>query len=503
MLTSNRLPSLRNFGDPILRNRLLCTAAALFAFVALPVHAEDDHDKRGLTHSIGDLDLTLTLDAGFGLFSVANAQHGLGSLSYRSDERAGGRAWSEGFIAPGLAADWHAGDSSVYGGFKLLGSATRGQGDAQRNSSTSDQPEALGVEDAYLGWKSGLTFASLGEDAIDISAGRQPFSVGDGFLLVDGTAEGQRRAAYVMGPRASFDRTAILKLNTEPVRADLFHLEGNVDQRFMRAGDAAATSLYGGNIEWFASSHKDHGRFEYEERQWYVGFTALTVYEADTGVSANRDGLDVYALRAGGALLSSLGEAFRDFALYSELGLQRNDETGRKSRAQAWYVEPQYSFSGLPWTPRVSYRYAHFSGDNNSNDGRNTAWDSLYTGGGARGFGTWDLGEIYTRYTPGGNSNLNSHMTHVALQPMEELAVGALFYRHFYDKPDTANGVTSDDLLTELNVYAQWDTPVPGLSVTSILGAAKAGDGRRQALGSTDANDRKTYLGQIVFGYSF
>lgn len=485
--------------------RLLFVPALLAACgMALPALADDDgHEARGLTRSLGDLDLTLTLDAGFGLFSVTNAIHGLGSQSRGSNAREGGRSWSEGFIAPGLGADWNMGDSSLYGGFKLVGSATRGEGDAQRDSSTSDRPESLGIEEAYLGWKSGIAFASLGEDAVDVSVGRQPFSVGDGFLLMDGTAEGFRRAAYVIGPRASFDRTAIVKLNTEPVRADIFHLEGNVDQRLMTGSDAAATRLYGGNIEWFASGHKDHGRFEYDERLWYVGATALTVYEADRGVASNRDGLDVYALRTGGALLSGLGEAFQDFAFYSEIGLQRNDAAGRRSRAHAWYAEPQYSFSALPWTPRLSYRYAHFSGDADANDGRNTAWDSLFTGGGPRGFGTWDLGEIYTRYTPGGNSNLNSHMVHLRLQPMEELAVGGLVYRHFYDKPDTANGVRSDDLLTEVNVYAEWETPLPGLSVTGILGAAKAGDGRRQQLGTTDATDRTTYLGQMVFGYSF
>ncbi|MFN4278583.1 MAG: alginate export family protein [Ferrovibrio sp.] len=485
--------------------RLLFVPALLAACgMGLPALADDDgHEARGLTRSFGDLDLTLTLDAGFGLFSVTNAIHGLGSQARGSNTREGGRAWSEGFIAPGLTADWNLGDSSLYGGFKLVGSATRGEGDAQRESSTSDRPESLGIEDAYLGWKSGIAFASLGEDAVDVSVGRQPFSVGDGFLLMDGTAEGFRRAAYVLGPRSSFDRTAIVKFNTEPVRADIFHLEGNVDQRLMTGSDAAATRLYGGNIEWFASSHKDHGRFEYDERLWYVGATALTVYEADRGVASNRDGLDVYALRAGGALLSGLGEGWQDFAFYSEIGLQRNGDASRKSRAHAWYAEPQYTFSALPWTPRLSYRYAHFSGDADANDGRNTAWDALYTGGGPRGFGTWDLGEIYARYTPNGNSNLNSHMVHLRLQPMEELAVGGLVYRHFFDKPDTANGVRSDDLLTEVNVYAEWETPVRGLSVTGILGAAKAGDGRRQQLGTTDATDRTTYLGEVVFGYSF
>ncbi len=475
-------------------------AAALIAVIALalPAAAEDEHERSGITHAFGDLDVTLTLDAGLGLFSVQEAQNGAGSLS-RNGRSKSDRNWAEGFVAPGLGLDYHAGESTIYGGFKLLGSFTRGDGDAQRNSSTSDRPEALGIEEAFIGWKSGSLFAALGDDAVDATIGRQSFQVGDGFLIADGTAEGFRRGAYVMGPRGAFDRTALLKLNTAPVRADLFHLEGQVDQDFMNGNDAAATKLYGGNIEFFQSGHKDHGRFEYDERLWYVGLTGLHVYEADRALAATRDGLDVYSLRTGGALLSSLGEAFSDFAFFSEYAIQRNEADGGKVRANAWYVEPQYTFSALPWSPRISYRYAHFSGNDDGDDTDET-WDSLYTGGGPRGYGTWDLGEIYARYV-GGNANLNSHMVHLRLQPADELAVGAIYYRHLYDEPDTGSGITSDKRYEEVNVYAEWETPLPGLSVTGVLGAGKAGRGREQELGV--AANETTYLGQVVFGYSF
>lgn len=460
--------------------------------------AEDEHERSGYTHSFGELDLTLTLDAGLGLFSVQNAQSGAGSLS--PDGRSKNtRNWSEGFVAPGLGLDYHVGESTLYGGFKLLGSLTRGDGDAQRTSSTSNRPEALGIEEAFIGWKSGSLFASLGDDAVDATIGRQSFQVGDGFLIADGTAEGFRRGAYVMGPRGAFDRTALLKFNTAPVRADLFHLEGQIDQDFMNGSDAAATKLYGGNVEFFESGHKDHGRFEYDERLWYVGLTALHVYEADRAIATTRSGLDVYSLRTGGAILSALGEAFSDFGLFSEYAIQRNDAGGGKVRADAWYVEPQYTLSALPWSPRVSYRYAHFSG-NDAGDNTNEAWDSLYTGGGPRGYGTWDLGEIYARYI-GGNANLNSHMVHLRLQPMDDLAVGAIYYRHLFDEPDTGNGITSDKRYREVNVYAEWETPLPGFSVAGVLGAGKAGRGREQELATTA--DETTYLGQVVVGYSF
>ena len=476
------------------------SAAALLALAAAacPAAAEDEHGRSGITRSVGALDVTLTLDAGLGLFSVQNAQNGAGSLSQNGRSKSD-RNWAEGFIAPGLGLDYHAGESTIYGGLKLLGSVTRRDGDAQRNSSTSDRPEALGIEEAFIGWKSGNLFAALGDDAVDATIGRQSFQVGDGFLIADGAAEGFRRAAYVMGPRGAFDRTALLKFNTAPVRADLFHLEGQVDQDFMNGNDAAATKLYGGNVEVFGSGHRDHGRFEYDERLWYVGLTALHVYDADRNLAETRNGLDVYSIRTGGAILSSFGDAFSDFAFFSEYAVQRNEADGGKLRANAWYVEPQYTLSTLPWSPRLSYRYAHFSG-NDAGDNTNEGWDSLYTGGGPRGYGTWDLGEIYARYI-GGNANLNSHMVHLRLQPMEELAIGAIYYRHLFDEPDSGAGITSDKRYREVNVYAEWETPLAGLNVAGVLGAGKAGAGREQELGT--AADETTYLAQVVFGYSF
>lgn len=477
------------------------SALALLTFALPAAAADDDHAGPGMTWSAGDVDLTLTLDAGLGFFSVANARHGLGSTA-RNGARAGGRDWAEGFIAPALGVDWHVLDSTVYGGFKLIGSATRGAGDAQETSSTSDRPEALVVDTAVLGWKSGLTFAALGEDAIDISAGRQPFVVGDGFLLADGTAEGFRRGAYVMGPRGAFDRTAILRVNTDPVRGDVFHLRSMTDQTYMRGNDAAATGLYGANVEWFASSHKDHGRFEYDERLWYVGATLLRAYEADRGSAQRRDGMDTYALRTGGTPLAGLGEAWAGLGLYGEYAIQRNDKAGSRQRANAWYIEPQYTFAALPWTPKIAWRYAHFSGDADTNDATGKAWDSLFTGGGPRGLSSWDQGEIYARYV-GGNSNLNTHMLHATVQPDEAVTLGLVYYSHRFDQPDTANGVTSDKLQTEVNAYVLWETPLPGLNVTALAGAARAGTGRQQALGTTDANNRTTWLGQLLFGYSF
>jgi hypothetical protein len=482
-------------------SRLLLLLTALCLAAPAAFAGEGEREKPGQRLNFGDLELGLTLDAGLGLFGVTNAQNGLGSLSSHG-VRQGGRRWAEGYVTPGLEAEYQLNDSALYGGVRATASITRGDGEAQRNAVTDMRPESLSLSEAYLGWKSGQSFAALGEDAVDASIGRQGFVVGDGFLIADGTLDSFRRNNHVVGPREAFDRTAILRLNTAPIRADLFRLESNTDQSFMRGKDSAATALHGANVEWFTSAARDEGRSEYEARQWYLGATVLNITDADEAISPPRDGMNVYSIRSGGALLSALGGGWQDAALYSEFARQRNDTAGRRLRAEAWYVEPQYTFSTLPWQPRLSYRYMHFSGDSDTGDSISRGWDPLFTAGGPRGYGTWDLGEIYARYV-GSNSNLNSHMVHLKLQPEADLSLGAILYRHSYDKPDTANGVTSDRLQDEVNVYAVWVTPLPGLEIATVLGAARAGRGLRQSLGTTDATDRTTWLGQMVFSYSY
>ncbi|WP_430397843.1 alginate export family protein [Ferrovibrio sp.] len=488
---------------PLPRPSALLLLTASLYLAASPTHAEDDHEKKGISTELGSATLNFTFDAAFGGFSVTNPQFG-GASNSPNGERAGKRNWFEGFVKPGLGIEQPIGDGTAYAGLSAIGSFTRGNGEAQATAGTAQQPDYFALEDAFIGWRSGATFAALGEDAVDISAGNQGFSIGDGFLIVDGTAEGWRRGAYVMGPRGAFERTAILKLNTDPVRADFFHLAGRVDQKRMRGNDSPGTQLYGANLEWFGSAHLDHGRSEYEERAWYLGATYLHIYDADTtatGGGANRDGLNVYALRAG--LVPS--DKFYGIGFFGEFAVQENDKTGSKVKAKAWYAEPQYTASALPWQPRLSYRFSRFSGDDNTNDTTDKSWDSLYSGGGPRGFGTWDQGEIYARYI-GGNSNLRSQMIHLKLQPDEALSLGGIYYRHDFDA--VPNGASSRRLMDEVNLYAQWETPLKGLNLTLVGGMGKPGDGQKQSAttnnaGNGEAVDRTIWLGQFVLGYSF
>jgi hypothetical protein len=482
-----------------------------FAIAAMTsgLRAEDDHDaeQSGIPVTVGVVDFRATFDAGIGAFDVQNAQFGLGSNS-RFGKRAGGRTWYEGFAMPGLEFDLPSEDNgSLYGRVSVIGSITRGQGEASPTSGTSDAPQHLAIEDAFIGWKSGTAFdAWLPSDAIDVSVGNQPFSVGDGFVLVNGTLDGFGRAANYLGPRIAFENTAILRLNTEPVRADIFHIAGGVDQDVMRGNDNPHTKIVGANVEWFKSTHGDHGRFEYEERKWYVGLMALKVYDADrnfsfngtqnTHAGANRDGLRVLSARFGGSFVPG----FDDFALFGEYGIQDNGAgaNGGTVDADAWYLQPQYTFSEIPWSPVVSARYAHFSGDSNTNDQVDRSWDPLYTDAGPRGGATWTQGQIYSQYV-GANTNLNSWYAGLELAPLDDLKVGLSLFRHRYDEPAQA-GARDDHLMDEVDLYAAWDTPIKGLSVTPTVAAGRAGKGQKQA-GLAASDDRTIWLGQIVVLY--
>ncbi|WP_298723883.1 hypothetical protein [uncultured Ferrovibrio sp.] len=78
----------------------ITTLACLTTFLTLPplaltvtaARAENGHDSGGLSYVAGDLELTFSLDAGLGFFTVPNAQNGAGSFSPHGS-RASRRDW--------------------------------------------------------------------------------------------------------------------------------------------------------------------------------------------------------------------------------------------------------------------------------------------------------------------------------------------------------------------------------------------------------------------------
>ena len=463
--------------------------------------------------------LAVGIEAGLGGFSVGNVDTGAGNVNtdaplqgpFPPSERRTTRDWFEGFVKPFAELETPFFDfGHTYALVSVVGALTRGNGDATSSlapqgarSTTSDAPQHAALEDAVIGWHSGNLFAdSLGEDAIELSGGRQSFVLGDSFLLGAGVVNGFGRAAFYLQPRASFDGAAILKLNLSPVRAKLFHLENRVDQDLMQGFDQPKTKFFGLDIVLFEASEEEPSPKAAGEKQarkaaqavqttrvkkevpdlWSAGFDFLHVYDADStpgtfsfplgepsptlSIYGNRNGLNVYS----GYLAGSFFKFDPNIRFHSQFALERNDSVDRRVNAAAWYVEPGYKFSTLPWTPLLSLRYAHFSGDPNPNDRLKQSYDPLFTTGGDRGFGSWFLGEIFGQYISP-NSNLDVAMAHLKFLPLDTIEAGIIYYDFHFDQTAQFNNpnITSKNAAQEVDFYSVWSAS-EWLTLSGVLG---------------------------------
>jgi hypothetical protein len=499
----------------------------LFGAVVLSIGTAQAHqmlyDQDGYRLAVG-------IEAGLGGFLVGNVDTGAGNINtdvplvgpFPPSVRRTTRDWFEGFGKPFAELETPFFDfGHTYALVSMVGALTRGNGDALSSlapqvarSTTSDAPQHAALEDAFVGWHSGNLFAdAMGEDAIELSGGRQSFVLGDAFLIGTGVANGFGRAALYLQPRASFDHVALLKLNLEPVRARLFNLENRVNQDLMRGFDQPKTQFLGLDIGLFGTGEPERSVTKTGQKQapnsaqavqttrvkkevpdlWSASFEFFHFYDADStpetfsfppgapapalSIFGNREGLNVYS----GYLAGSLFEFDRNMLLYSQFALERNDAVDRRVKAAAWYVEPGYKFSMLPWSPQLNLRYAHFSGDPNPNDRLKQSYDPLFTTGGSRGFGSWFLGEIFGQYISA-NTNLDLEMVHLKISPLDSLDTGILYYNFRFDQTAQFNNplITSKNAAQEVDFYTVWSA-TDWLTVSGVVGFAVPGTGLKQA----------------------
>jgi hypothetical protein len=486
------------------------------SLVLAPLAARADID----VYEAGNLKVSLGFTGGVGGFGVGNVDFGRGDFDTNSGKVRLGRSWFEGWAAPSVSFEYTldgaagAKGSTLYGSFSVIGTATLGTGDAVAGTSTTSyQPGYLAPENMFVGWKSGGLLAALGDDAIDISAGNQPITIGDGLLINGAVFNAFQRAAYYTSPRAAFQKTIVLKLNPSavaPLRATVFHLEDVSDQSLLHGLDEPATELVGGSVDWYGDARKD--KLGTLAEQWVVTGTYFNIVAAGQeppgSIAANRDGLNVWSARAAGSFLPF----DRDILLFGEYVAQINNAPGRKTDANGWYVEPGYQFSTLPWAPIVTYRHASFSGDGDpTGGGTKHSYDSLFYGTGGRGLGpgTWYIGEIYGWYEQG-LTNITVNQVTLRASPSDQINVGANYYRIDFNKLGQVNqlistgaAVTSKRAMDELDLYLEW-SPTGWLTVVPTMAVGLPGPGYKQVdTGTGRAGGATIFLGQVVASAKF
>jgi hypothetical protein len=467
MLESNRSLEMRVSHEIVAKvgvragaRRTALASAVLLALAAAAAHAEDKPaPPPGLP---GGIDWTFNFDAAAGMFGFGNSLY----TNPRPGEPSGDLSdnWFEASIKPSFGGEYTTASSSqIYGKVSAVGERTLGASPSLVGGDAS----SFGVEDLYIGWRSGKSLEGLGENALDFTVGRTQYKLGHGLLLWDGAAEGGSRGGYWSNVRKAFEFAAIGRLNTGHHKLEVFYL----DKDELPESDSD-TKLAGVNYEYAIGEDTT------------LGGTYMNI-SADAAMRPERDGMNVYNLRAFTAPFPSL-KALSFEAEYAK------EENGTLIDSTAWNLQAAWQFDSS-WKPKLSYRYAIFEGDDPAT-AENEAFDGLLTG--FYDWGAWWQGEIAGEYFVS-NSNLISSQLRLHVTPAESISTGLMYFDFKLDNPESA-GVTSDSVAKELDWYMDW-TVNSNFIVSFVAAVADPGKAVQQSSGRTD-----TFIyGMIYAAYSF
>jgi alginate export protein len=409
------------------------------------------------------LDWTFNIDATVATFGFMNSLYNDPKPEQPSGDL--GDNWLEGSAKPAIGATYTAANTAqLYGKLSVVGERTYGAAP----SLVGEDASSYNVEDLHIGWRSGTSLGSS-ENLVELTFGRAQYQLGHGFLLYDGAAEGGNRGGYWTNARKAFALAAIGRLQPGHHTLEVFYL----DKDDLPEADSGSR-LWGANYEYAIGEDTT------------LGATYMK-WMAKPDVNPGRDGLDVYNARVFTAPFPGLK------ALSFELEYAREDN-GDALDSTAWTGQAAYQFGGR-WTPRVSYRYAFFEGDDPATP-RNEAFDPLFLG--FHDWGSWWQGEIAGEYFVS-NSNLITHQLRLHVTPTESIGTGLIFYRFLLDRPEAQGPeVTSDDIGFEADWYMDWK--VNDNFTFSFVGAyLNPGDAVQQAFDRT----KSFAYGMISLAYSY
>ena len=434
-------------------------AAAVLLALSAAAHAADEPKKNAISGLPEGTTLDLEFSAGWGFFGFGNSLY---ANSHDEVQQDLSDNWMEGYVKGGFSLT-----HKLDGGSELYGALT-GVGERTYNAPpplVGGEASSFDLEDAYIGWRSGSSLG-LGENAVDFVVGRTQYKLGHGMLIYDGASEGGSRGGFWSGARKAYEFAAIGRVKAGPTTIEAFYL----DRDELPENDSDSKT-YGVN-------------FEYSWNEDNVLGATYSRWSADES-RESRDGMDLIDLRAYLTPFPSLK------ALSIELEYAMEDN-GDLIDSTAWNAQVGWQFEGA-WTPKVSYRYAIFEGDD-PNSAANESFDGLWTG--FYDWGTWWQGEIAGEYFAS-NSNLVTNQLRVHTKPTETISTGLILLDFSLDNAAAA-GVTSKDLATELDWYMDWSLN-DNFTLSFVAAYATPGDAVEQAF---DRNEDMFY-GMFYVAYTY
>jgi len=411
-----------------MRSRVTVIGLILVA-TAAQAQAQKRHERpTGLPKKV---EWTFNFDAGLGAFGFGNSLY----TDVRPDPSGDlSDNWFESYAKPALSARVHAGKGEFFGKISAVGERTYSAPPPLVGSEAS----SFMIEDLYVGWRSGKALA-VGENALEFTFGRAQYKIGHGLLLWDGGGEGGTRGGFWSNARKAWALAGVARFHAKKNTLEAFYLDRN------EVPEAeSGTRVAGGNYERAIGKATTLGAS-------YLHFMSDS--------TPARDGMNVFNLRAYTAPLRKLPK------LSFEAEYAREDN-GDLRKSTAWNVQGAYELSKVSWTPKLSYRYAFFQGDDPATTA-NESFDMLLPG--FYDWGTWWQGEIGGEYFLS-NSDLISHQLRVHVKPSESIGGGLIGYAFKFDQlPTSPPGVTSKDIATEIDAYTDWS--VNGNFIVSFVAA--------------------------------
>lgn len=305
-------------------------------------------------------------------------------------------AWLEGFTMGGIYGitriipKWN---FHIYGGSSYIVSFSAGR------ELFTDKSRFHGeIEDAFAGIIGGKRLNSGHEYSYSILYGRKQFVLGNGWLIINNSMNGQERAALQINPRWAAKSLFLTTLRLDKLNFQVFQMRPNELPIFNSNTILNGVNFEIGNID----------RIQIGTSVLHSPRSEVKYYLPDGNV-LNRKGIWVYNLRLFvNRPVNQPGLFFK-----TEGGYQTNSYF--KMRAYAWYAQLGWSFANITHKPALSYRFAYFSGDNPKTKAYER-WDALYTGGTGE---QWVQGSNMYKIVQ--NSNEMSHLLQLVYSPVSKL----------------------------------------------------------------------------------
>lgn len=431
--------------------------------------------------------LQMILNGGFGVYSDGNPWFDSSETFTRGNPLVqnpavgagtGDRAsWAEGFAQVGFGGVTPMGDEDLYG-FGAVSAI--GPGSYGRDIFRDDPRATFDLELLYAG----LLYAPKDQrHRFKISAGRQNFTLNNGFLISQFGSQwnaGPRPGVYI-SPRTAHDFAFLASGKLGRWAAQAFWLDPNEYEPIEDHTRVAGLNL----------ARETAGFWSGNASLIYIPESDFR-YRFPDGLTRRREGLWTVAAHVH-------RQATPDapgFWFESELAYQWHDDF--PMAAWAGYAEAGWIARTTTWTPSLSYRFASFSGDDPATSVYER-FDTLYSGGLDQWLQGISINKVLTQ------ANRKTHRIRFNVAPTPKLNLTLDLYEHIANQKNNlganpALGILSSlDLGEEVQLTIRWALS-KRLFVQGITGIAFPGTAIKDATDG-DAKPWNTVQLQLFWSY--